>query len=331
MLPFLFICSFSIIEYEPGLDDLFRAGDNPLAALFYDSSRPDTTRELRVFERVSTLLYKVDFAQCDCAKYPSVCQNLFIDPLPAVRLWAARSEPHEFTNEHSVYAIMTFIQSHAQGAVSLVTKNPDNLKAVNSSNYAAFVSNGGCNIIAYMMPRDRMSKLLYPTLRELADIYQDDVDVNIGEVNCSDHMPFCKHVGINAAPILRLYKDGNYTDYVGTREVPYLLDFINEKCGKKRNEEGEIEFSKKPLTLSDCIKFANGDSSVRTSMMRDADEMVARTMRQIMARGEGVIDSGITMCNNLLTKQLNALAKARVKREKEILMMFSEAFNKQEL
>lgn len=331
MLPLLFLGVSSIIEYDPAYENFFKKGENPLAALFYDSTRTNVKRELRVFERVSTLLYKVDFVQCDCGKYPSVCQNMFVDPLPGVRLWSIREEPHEFTNEHSVYAIMAFIRSHAKGAVSLITKNPDNMKSINASNYGQFVSNSGCNIIAYMMPRDRMSKMLYPTLRELADIFQDDEDVNFGEVNCSDHMPFCKHAGINAAPIIRVYKDGNYTDYTETRELVYLLEFINQKCGKNRNEEGEIEIPKTKLTLSECIKFASADASVREAMANEADEMAARTMRQIIANGTQIIDSGLKMCDNLLSKPINSIAKEKVKLEKEILEMFNEAFNKQEL
>ena len=30
--------------------------------------------------------------------------------------------------------------------------------------------------------------------------------------------------------------------YVGIRELPYLLKFINEKCGKQRKINGEIDF-----------------------------------------------------------------------------------------
>ena len=335
MLVLLCLCG-RILEYSDERQDVFAVTDEPVLALFYDGETPATKRAKGLLERVSNLTTGVSFAVCDCGRFPDTCISLFVEPLPGFRLFTARrTEPYEYTNEHSLFALLDFLKRNTK-CVSAVQES-GKLFNVTAGNYDEISTGGSCNVIAYVLPRDRMSLLFAPTIRELAHVYRDEVDMNFGVVNCTANMTFCRSVGIDAAPIVRVYKGTEYVDYEGVREVPYLVDFVNAQCGRFRTQEGLLVYPHEDLPFSTYQRFANGNRALREQMIAKfaglrGFELVHNTMKRIDRDGPESIGKGLEMCEKLLKDhEVEGIARQKVAVEKEILKNFERAFHNQEL
>jgi hypothetical protein len=234
----------SIVQvFRTGMEHLIKPRDPALVALYYSMATQDYERELRIFARVSEMILDAEFVTINCTRFKTFCIDQQADPLPLIQLWcSARRKGVDMTNEHSPYAIVEFVTTNSFARSLLLPT--DNMKQLVYSNYAEFAIRPKCNVVSFMNPRDRQSELLFPTLFELADIFQPEPDVAFGMINCSDNVSFCFSLGIRFAPIVRVYKGTNIWDFVGTRELDPLLEFINQKCGKRRADDGGLALRK---------------------------------------------------------------------------------------
>lgn len=334
------LCVFSVCvnieEYSPDKPNFFRRQNEPVLALFYDLPMNKSKRSMRQLHRLAELVSGVTLVTCNCDEYPDVCLELFVEPLPGFRLFTShRAEPYEFTNEHSLFPLLDFVKYGAK-AVSSLIESPK-LENVTAENYVEVSTGGNCNVIAYTLPRDRMSQLFAPTMRELAHIYKDEVDMNFGVVNCSANMSFCRGVGIDAAPIVRVYRNGEYVDYEGVREIPYLVGFINEKCHRFRNDEGVLVYPHKNVVMAVYEKFAAANHEEREEMIKKYSsskslELFVNTMKRIERDGVESIHKGIEMCDRLLAdSKLEGISRQKVEAEKQILVRFERVFKTDEL
>lgn len=262
--------SASVVEYSPDKGNLFDTSKQPVVGFFYLLTQKKTTREMEMFDQVASLFDGISFVRCNCDEYGPLCKSFFIEPFPSINYFSMhKKEPHDFSNEHNVYAIAEFIQ-HKSKIVPRI--EPASVKTVDASNYVDFSLTGTCNFVTYVLPRDRMSELLKPTLRQIAAVYKDEPDMNFGVVDCANDTKFCQSVGIKEVPTLRVYKNGSYFDYAGTREVHRILPFINAVCGKYRNTNGQLEYKSKKLTARDYRTWLNADSESQERGLKAAIE-----------------------------------------------------------
>lgn len=79
-----------------------------------------------------------------------------------------------------------------------------------------------------------------PAWDELAD--NVDNSVFIADVNCSDEQDVCEEVGVKGYPTIKVYQDGEVTDYKGGRSFEDLLEYVDNnlaiKCKIDNTAEG---------------------------------------------------------------------------------------------
>ena len=207
--------------------------------------------KMNVFRRVSEIFPNATFTFFDCSKPGERCQNLGINPNPSIYVFGAKHHHHSlmFTNEISLYAISEFIINNLQIKPTIKLSDHPILWKENVTHFAL---KRKCTAIFYTDREDRMSQLLVPTISELKGSFVPDDEVDVGEVQCNHDIDFCiEALGVTAVPLLRVYKDGSYSEYNGIREFPNLLDFINGKCKTYRRSEKEVNMS---LFLDKCTR-----------------------------------------------------------------------------
>lgn len=68
-----------------------------------------------------------------------------------------------------------------------------------------------------------------------------DKSVFIADVNCSDQEDLCKEIGVQGYPTIKVYKDGDVSDFSGGRSIEDMMEYVNAnlatKCDVNKLEE----------------------------------------------------------------------------------------------
>jgi len=114
-----------------------------------------------------------------------------------------------------------------------------------------------------------------PAWDELADSV--DNSVFIADVNCSDEEELCQENGVGGYPTIKVYQDGEVTDYQGGRSFEDLMSYVNENLATKCNIENTAEgCSEKAVKYVEKWK-AKDVADVRKEMTR-LEGMVGKSM-----------------------------------------------------
>jgi hypothetical protein len=227
------------------------------------------------------------------------------------------------TNEHAPYAIVEFITSNSLSKSLL--RDSGNLISLNSDNWAKFATQNNWKIVTFMNPNERISLLLYPTISELADIFESEKDMAFGLVNCTGNFSFCKSLNVRAAPIVRVYNGPVWKDYEGYRELEFLLPWVNKECGKRRRIDGSLEV-RRPIegferTLRNFLNDGNRTRFMEEFKVESEEEDVyIPAMRKIAKNGIEGIDADIENCVKLLgNAKLKGEPRVRVEEQLYVL------------
>lgn len=103
------------------------------------------------------------------------------------------------------------------------------VKLTDETHDDAIKSTGKLTFIKYFAPWCGHCKRLAPVWAELAELYKDDLTVDIAVVDCTVHKTTCASVGVKGYPTLKLYEAGKELDtYKGARSLEALKGFITD-------------------------------------------------------------------------------------------------------
>ena len=121
-----------------------------------------------------------------------------------------------------------------------------------------------------------------PAWDELADTV--DSSVFVADVNCGDQEELCEQVGVSGYPTIKVYKDGEVSDYQGGRSVEDLLEYVDSELAVKCNVNNMRE--------SNCSEKAIKYVDKWTAKMKE--EKGASVMEKEMARLQGMAGKSMT-------------------------------------
>jgi len=101
----------------------------------------------------------------------------------------------------------------------------------------------GAHFVMFYAPWCGHCKRLAPTWDELAEDYiEDNKDVVIAKVDCTEETSLCSDQDVTGYPTLKFFKDGPEmgVKYRGKRDQKSLERFIDEQMGRAPTEEEEI-------------------------------------------------------------------------------------------
>ena len=104
-----------------------------------------------------------------------------------------------------------------------------------------------------------------------------DTSVFIADVNCSDEAEICEQVGVKGYPTIKVYQDGQVTDYSGARSFDALSDYVDQnlavKCKIDNMEEGCSE-----KAIQYIGKWKTKDAADVTKELQRLEGMAGKTM-----------------------------------------------------
>ena len=104
-----------------------------------------------------------------------------------------------------------------------------------------------------------------------------DSSVFIADVNCSDEADLCEQIGVQGYPTIKVYQDGQVSDYQGARSLDALVTYVDEnltvKCKIDNTDEGCTEQAVKYIA-----KWKGKDAAAVTTELRRLEGMTGKSM-----------------------------------------------------
>ncbi|XP_031132226.1 probable protein disulfide-isomerase A6 [Ipomoea triloba] len=213
----------------------------------------------------SVLIGKVD-----CDEHKSLCSKYGVSGYPTIQWFPKGSlEPKKYEGARTAEALTEFVNTEAGTNVKLAAI-PSNVVVLTSENFAEIVLNEKKDVLVeFYAPWCGHCKHLAPTYEKVATAFKLDEDVVIANCDADKYKDLGEKYGVSGFPTLKFFPKGNKDgeDYEGGRDLDDFVNFINEKCGTKRDAKGQLtskaglvedldKLVKEFLTVSDAEKKA---------------------------------------------------------------------------
>ena len=97
--------------------------------------------------------------------------------------------------------------------------------------FAELTGSGKNGMIKFYQPWCGHCTSMKPAWDEVSE--SADKSVFIADVNCSEQDELCSQVGVQGYPTIKVYKDGEVTDYKGGRSVEDLSEYVDTQLATK--------------------------------------------------------------------------------------------------
>ncbi|KAI0921126.1 hypothetical protein AcW1_004792 [Taiwanofungus camphoratus] len=101
----------------------------------------------------------------------------------------------------------------------------DGVISLTSSNFDAIVNPEPLILVEFFAPWCGHCKALAPHYEEAATALKDK-KIKLSKVDCVDQADLCQANGIQGYPTLRVYRNGDYTDYTGPRKADGIISYM---------------------------------------------------------------------------------------------------------
>lgn len=335
LLLYLFSLSFSKLQkYNVKNFRKTRYSEKPVIGYFYHTSdKKLLEKNLEILENVSNYFPNLEFVSHDCGNNHDPCDDFIINSNSVYIIGRAYRKPIQHINEFSYYSLFDFIQSNTnEYPVKYTISEPFELKP---ENITSFIQNSKCAAVFYINLRTYSSNLLLPTIKEVFHTYLFDEKVDTAFVDCTNDFEICFKMNVESAPILRVYKDLNtYNTFKGTRETPFLLDFINNECGTYRLPLGEIDIHnlESQKIKSRLYKFYEDPDGVINDIQKsniDYKDLYLRVLIRMKDKSKKFIRSDLKKCISLLKyEEINGPSLDKILITKHILeILLSQGYS----
>ncbi|OHT13293.1 hypothetical protein TRFO_16620 [Tritrichomonas foetus] len=325
MIFLLFPSAFSVIhDYNTSLYSYLSPEKTYTLGFFYKSETPNLDEKKMIMNMVDKYIEGINILSVNCSEFDSLCSHRYIDIFPTIALFRPNNQEKILMSlEFSLYSIVDFAVSKGN-ARSLLP--PSKVQKITSHNYSTFLNSATYKVIEYIDHPDRSSDMLLISFEELSFIFSEEIEIKFGKVNCSEDIDFCFDVGTSSIPIVRLYHEDKHYLYEGTREVPYLVDFINYHCKTHRSINRSYSFvfdATLENIVSDFMKKTNKQQYI-DQMIKYSDAFVV-TMKRIQENGEkALFDQKENLMRLYNDPYVKGKAKENVAGKLEMLSVFEK-------
>lgn len=177
-------------------------------------------------------------AEVDCTVETGLCSEHGVQGYPTLKLFSQGGETTEYTGGRSINPLKHFV-AEARGSTleadvgSFAVEIEDNVAVLTDANFNVATAKG-VTFVKFFAPWCGHCKKMAPAWKSLGSMYDSNVDVTIGEVDCTVEKQTCATEGVRGYPTVLLFIDGkNVGKYSDKRSELEMSQFIESHISAK--------------------------------------------------------------------------------------------------
>jgi len=222
-------------------------------------------------------------AKIDADKYKDIGGRFDVHGFPTLKFFPKGStEPVAYEGGRSIDDLVTYINNKA-GTNARVKKAASNVVELTSANFDKIVLDSSKDVLVeFYAPWCGHCKTLIPVYEKLANVYATESDIVIAKIDADGQKDIGGRYGVSGFPTLKWFGKNDKTSplaYESGRDLPAFVEYINEKTGSQRNEDGTLKETAGRVSALDAIVggFSSGDHASIITKIEEAVKSLTGT------------------------------------------------------
>jgi len=188
----------------------------------------------------------VVIAKFDADAHKDFASRFAIQGYPTLKFFPKGSnKPVDYEGDRSADGVIKYVNEKAGTNVKIV-EPPSFVTVLDESNFDNIALDNNKNVLVeFYAPWCGHCKKLIPIYEKLAQVFESDSNVVIAKVDATENQQLAAKYEVQGYPTLKFFPQGgkNGEKYEGGRSLKNFVDFINERTGTRRNEDGSLMLS----------------------------------------------------------------------------------------
>jgi protein disulfide-isomerase A6 len=183
-------------------------------------------------------------AAVDATENQDLAGRFGVQGYPTIKYFPAGSqEAEEYTGGRTADTIVSWVNDKI-GTRRVVKKPPSAVADLTTASFDNVAMDPTKTVfVEFYAPWCGHCKSLAPKYEDLAKTFAGDTDVIIAKVDATAHSELGQRFDVSGFPTLKMFpKEGKEypIPYEAARELPEMIDFVNEHAGTKRLPDGSL-------------------------------------------------------------------------------------------
>eukprot|EP00823_Brevimastigomonas_motovehiculus_P009383 TRINITY_DN9049_c0_g1_i1.p1 TRINITY_DN9049_c0_g1~~TRINITY_DN9049_c0_g1_i1.p1 ORF type:complete len:358 (-),score=84.80 TRINITY_DN9049_c0_g1_i1:193-1266(-) len=340
------VLASDILVLTPDNFDNEVGGDVPALVEFFAPWCGHCKALLPEYESVATSFKgkAVKIAQVDADANKELANKFEVSGYPTLKWFPAKSTtPETYSGERTAAGITQFINEKTGLDVKIKTV-PTSVTVLDPTNFDKIVMDPSkAVLVKFYAPWCGHCKQLAPKYVSVANIFADEADVVIAEVDADAHREIGGKYDVHGFPTLKFFPKGadkTPVDYTGGREITDFVAFLNEKAGTERTVSGGYTDVAGRIPELDALveQFAKKDAD-KAAIVKETEEKIATlehknkqfakfyvmTMKRVMERPEYVANEAARLNKVIISGSMSKSRKSDFWKRLNILNVFVNA------
>lgn len=157
---------------------------------------------------------------------------------------------------------------------------PNNVKVLTPGTFDQTIGQEGKTVfVKFYAPWCGHCKKLAPDYKKLADVFAEEKNVIIAEVDADKYKDLAHTYGVTGYPTLKLFKNGEIVDYKEARDLASLVAFVNKHAGTARLLDGSLKKSYGRIAeVDELLEKAEGFSE---ALQKEVEAVLEKTEAKV--------------------------------------------------
>eukprot|EP00604_Paraphysomonas_vestita_P002537 CAMPEP_0174818770 /NCGR_PEP_ID=MMETSP1107-20130205/1627_1 /TAXON_ID=36770 /ORGANISM="Paraphysomonas vestita, Strain GFlagA" /LENGTH=312 /DNA_ID=CAMNT_0016031107 /DNA_START=182 /DNA_END=1121 /DNA_ORIENTATION=+ len=257
----------------------------------------------------------ITIADIDATTAQDLAQKFGVQGYPTIKFFPKGSKkPEEYDGGRSADTIVSWVNKKV-GTKKVVKKPPTAVTVLDEATFDAVALDPTKTVLVeFYAPWCGHCKSLAPKYEQLAKVFAGEKDVVIANVDATENGELATRFGISGYPTLKLFQGGSSEpiDYQGAREVPNLVEFVNEHAGTYRLPNGELSAEAGSIEVLDNLIIAAPEfnEAFYTTLAAAASELDQPTKETYLSFAKKIAQKGSSYVATEL-KRLRGLVSSK--------------------
>jgi len=270
---------------------------------------------------------KVIVAKVDADKYRELGQRFGVSGFPTLKWFPQGSKtPEDYDGGRDAQDIIDFI-NRKSGAGGRIAKPASDTVVLDNTNFDSVVLDNKKHVLVeFYAPWCGHCKKLAPIWEKLANIYKNEENVVVANIDADKHGDIGGRFGVSGFPTIKFFPkdDKAGVAYEGARELSDFVNYLNEKTGTKRTITGKLDETAGRVSQLDSVVSSLLSSKSKEEVLKKAEGVVKSLsgddaknaanyinyIKAIIKKGESVVETEVQRLGKMIDS--NSLTPSKV-------------------